>query len=228
MDAVGVDAFLIVCGECLLVGVCRPFGGFVLLHGGPFSVVDAQFQQSGVRQLHVLVGPGDFQLAGAFRIGAGELAGCFIDHERHELIFLVVADAGVHLGVEFAQNGQPAVLVDFGAVGLTVPVGVAFHVGEAVPLGEHIAHHVVVPLLVLDGIGAVAVEDAVVVPRGSPDELGNPQRTFVSVVPSLQLVEQVPFGPVAVQVHNVAPPAAGVDGVHERIHPVEAAVVRGR
>ena len=180
--------------------------------------------------------PREYQLAGPFGVVQGQPPRLFDDDLGHIFIGFVVAHAGLHVGIPFAEKGEFAALVivleQLGAVGLAVPVGVAFHVGEVVPIRQDLGHYIVVLLLVCSREAPVSGEDALVVgiatPRSTPDELGNPNGTFVDVIVPFECVVQIPLVPIAVHVEDVATPAASVDGVHELAEPAEAAVVRGR
>ena len=186
----------------------------------------------GVDALVVGVGPAHGDVAGGIAERGGEvgdrsaLQGLVVGNllERS-----VVAQAARVFGVILAEDGDDAVEVDLGAVGLAVPDGVALDVFAGIELVEDGLRAVVHTLLVGQGVAVAAVgsggEDAVVVPAGTPGPLGDHDGAATVLVIVVGEVAEGACGPVAVEVEQVAAPAALVDGLDEVLQVAPAAVM---
>ena len=130
---------------------------------------------------------------------------------RHEVVLAVVAKVGVDAGIVLASLGEGAVLIELRWVALEVPVVIALDAVVVVHDGTDALQHLGI-LTFADSAG----EGAVAVPRSAPHPLGNPDRPAGGVRPVLDGAE-VAFGPIAMQVDDVAAPSASVDAVDEAL-----------
>ena len=152
----------------------------------------------------------------------------------HVVVLSVVTHATVERGIHLSGRCQLAVHEQFRAVGLSVPVVVAFHIVVAVQRLADALHHLFV-LLQVSVSGVVLVrclgeDSAAAAPRCSPNPFGNPQGSVHRVFPSVEVAE-VAFVPIAVYVDDITSPSACIDRIEEgldesRSVPVVTAVPR--
>ena len=127
----------------------------------------------------------------------------------YEVVLAVVAQARIDAGIVASGFGEAAILVEPGGVALTVPIIIAFY---AVIVVQHRAD--AFQCLSVLALGDTACEGTVAVPRSAPHPFRNPYRAARRVGPVPDRAE-VSLWPIAMEVDDVASPAAGVDAVDE-------------